>query len=224
VTSPLRRGDAWGRPVRGPIEIEVTGDDAALAAVIGTQQGARVGFRPEGSDLARALGLAREARVGELELPVDALAVDGVNLDAGGRIAVNAVILGTAPDRLRWTTSMFRTEVVVDGRARFAGPAVSVVVASGQYLRGADLVPRGHPGDTRAEVQVYALGRNERRAMRRRLGTGTHLPHPRIRELAGRTIELRTRGPVPLEVDGHRRDRVSALTIEVIPAAAWVVV
>ena len=65
------------------------------------------------------------------------------------------------------------------------------MVASGQYLRGADLVPRGHPGDGRVEVQVYAVRRGERAAMRSRLPQGVHLPHPDITQTSGRQVEIR---------------------------------
>ena len=217
MTRAVRRGQAWGRPPRGPAEIEISGDDTALAAVAGDRRGVRVRFTPVGSDLARALGLG-EGTGSDVELPVDALALDG-----GPGLAVNAVVLGTAPDRLRWTTPVITAEVVIDGRTRFEGETAAIVVASGQYLRGADLVPRGHPGDGRAEVQVYALGRGERRAMRRRLRTGTHVPHPRILELVGREIEVRATRSVPLEVDGHGRGRIAALRLELVPAAAWIV-
>ncbi|MCI0634185.1 MAG: hypothetical protein L0206_09775 [Actinobacteria bacterium] len=223
MTSSVRRGRAWGRRQRGPAELEITGDDAALGALARARPGVRVRFRPDGSDLARALGLTDQGPSGDVELPVDGLALEAIALKNGPGMAVNAVVLGEAPDRLRWTTPTFRAEVTVDGRTRFEGEMVAVVVASGQYLRGADLVPRGHPGDGRAEVQVYALRRGERRAMRRRLGTGTHVPHPRIRELAGREIEVRAARSVPLEVDGHPEGRVAAVGLEVIPAAAWVV-
>ena len=93
--------------------------------------------------------------------------------------------------------------VVIDTRVVHDGAALAVVVASGQYLRGNDVVPRGHPGDGRAEVQVYSLTRGERAAMRERLPLGVHLPHPRIRTASGRRVEVQAMGsPRPVEVDG----------------------
>ena len=73
---------------------------------------------------------------------------------------MNMVVLGTPPDRTGWFSAGARAA----GRRSTAavvhdGPATTVVVANGQFLRGHDLVPRGHPGDGRAEVQVYALRR-----------------------------------------------------------------
>ena len=140
-------------------------------------------------------------------------------------MAVNMVVLGAGPDRLRWWSRAVAVEVTIDGRERFRGRATTVLVASGQYLRGADVVPRGHPGDGRAEVQVYALARGERRAMRRRLAQGAHVPHPRIRESSGRRIEVRVGGRgLVLETDGAAHGRRRELTVEVVPGVLRVLV
>jgi diacylglycerol kinase family enzyme len=94
-----------------------------------------------------------------------------------------------------------------------------VVVANGQYLDGSDVVPRGHPGDGRLEVQVYALAPGERRAMRRRLASGTHLPHPRIATGSGRRIDVVVEPPTGAEVDGVPVPPRSRWGVEVVPEA-----
>jgi hypothetical protein len=133
---------------------------------------------------------------------------------------VNMVILGIAPDWQRWSSSSARARVVIDTRVMHDGPALGVVVASGQYLRGNDVVPRGQPGDGRAEVQVYSLTRGERRAMRERLPLGVHLPHPRIRTASGRRIEVEAMGSSrSLEVDGAVVGRAKNVVVTVVPAA-----
>jgi hypothetical protein len=219
VSGAVSKGRPWGRPATGPADVEVVGSDADLAAAASERSGLRVAFRPTpSSDLARALGLAGgESRVAEV--PVDALRLGGAT-----GMAVNAVVLGTPPDRLRWASRSAPIEVSVDGRTRFSGQAASVLVASGQYLRGADVVPRGHPGDGRAEVQVYELRPGERRAMRRRLPQGGHVPHPRIHEVVGHRVDVRAGRSLPLEVDGMRRGEVAELEVELIPGALWVLV
>lgn len=218
--SRVRKGEPWGRPASGPAATEVEGSDAELAVVAAARPGARVVFRPTpGSDLARAIGL-HDPGSAALEVPID-----GLRLDQRPEIAVNAVVLGTPPDRMRWWNRSFRIGVTVDGRERFEGRAVAVVIASGQYLRGLDVVPRGHPGDGRAEVQIYEPTRAERAAMRRRLPQGTHVPHPRIHELAGRRVEVRVQArPAPLEADGEPRGRVRGLSVEVLPEVLWLLV
>ena len=214
MTRPLRPGDPWGHAASGPPDIEVAGDDTDLAVVAMSNRGVLVRFRPSPrSDLARALGLG-PASAGATEVAIDALEIepDGA--------AVNAVVLGVPPDRLRWNARAPDITVRIDGRPWFRGRATTVVVASGQFLRGADVVPRGHPGDGWAEVQVYALPRRARRPMRRRLATGTHVPHPGIRGGRARRVEVEVAGRgLTVEVDGRPRGRTTRLGVTLVPAA-----
>jgi YegS C-terminal NAD kinase beta sandwich-like domain len=227
VTRPFRRGEPWGQAASGPPDVEVAGDDTDLAAIATRRPGALVRFRPSPrSDLGRGLGLP-SAGAGATEVAVDALAVesnagvgDAAGVSAAGVNAVNAVVLGPAPDRLRWGARAAAMSVTVDGRRWFGGRATTVVVANGQFLRGADVVPRGHPGDGWAEVQVYALTRWERRPMRRRLATGTHVPHPRVHGGRARRVEVEVAGRgLPLEVDGRPEGRTDRLVATLVPAA-----
>jgi hypothetical protein len=223
MTRPIRHGQPWGRPPTGPPELELAGDDADLAESVAHNPGALTRFRPSPeSDIARALGLSPDA-AGTTEVALDALALNDLG-DRVGTTAVNAVVVGRPPDRLRWTTPNASITVAIDGRSWFAGRVTTVVVASGQFLRGADLVPRGHPGDGWAEVQVYALARNERRPMRRRLPTGTHLPHPSIHTSRARHIEIEIARALPLEVDGREQERTRRLSVTLVPEAIRILV
>ena len=217
MTPRLRHGEPWGHAASGPPDVEVTGDDAALAATVASHPGALVRFRPlPSSDVARALGLATEVN-GTTEVAIDTLAV---RVGGGDQLpAVNAVVLGPPPDRLRWSARAPRITVRLDGRQWYAGPATTVVVVNGQFLRTADLVPRGHPGDGWAEVQVYALGRRERAEMRRRLPTGTHVPHPRIAAGRARRVDVEMAVRLPIEIDGRRRGRSDRLEVMLVAAS-----
>ncbi|MBM3672920.1 MAG: hypothetical protein FJW86_12185 [Actinobacteria bacterium] len=199
--------------------IDVRGGDADLGAAIAGQSGAetRIRFVPDGpSDLARALGLTAGVPAGE---PVT---IDAIRLDSG-LVAVNMVVSGLPPDRRRQWVRPRRCVVEVDGRATWDGPATTVLVANGEYLRGHDVVPRGHPGDRRLEVHVHALGGRQRRQMRSRLVTGIHLPHPDIRTAQGSTVTIGWDRPVPLEVDGVGRTPTRAVTARLMPGAAVLV-
>lgn len=210
MTSP---GVAWGRPATGPPDAIGSGSDSDLAALAERHPGACVRFDPDPDcDLARAVGLGTGAQ------HRTALPIDGLRLD-GDTLAVNMVVLGRPPDRLAAWERSRPVDVEVDGRLVFAGAASTVVIASGQFLRGRDVVPRGHPGDGRLDVQVYALARRDRRAMRRRLGSGTHVPHPGITTASGRRVRVRWGSPAALEVDGIERPRAASLTAEVVPEA-----
>jgi hypothetical protein len=218
----VEKGQPWERPASGPAAWTVEGGDAALAASVRDQPGARVGFRPDPtSDLARALGI-HAAGDSTLELGVDGLRVTA---DDRELFAVNMVVVGTAPDRAGWFTGAPELRVEVDGRVVHDAPATAVVVASGQYLRGLDLVPRGHPGDGRAEVQVYAVARAQRAGVRSRLPQGVHLPHPDIAQTSGRRIDVvAAKRPVVLEVDGVPAPAATRVLVEVVPEAFLIVV
>ena len=212
----IRPGEDWGHPSAGPPDAVVEGDDADLAHWLKSAPSGLVRFVPsDDSDLARALGLVASAGEPTRELPVDALRYG--NGRAG--VAVNMIILGPAPDGLRRRYRDTTVKVEVDGRPWFDDTATTVVVANGEHLRGLDVSPRGHPGDGRAEVQVYSLRRGERRAMRQRLTTGTHVPHPHIGQRTARAVTITTAVPQPLEADGRLLGMASSLTIEVVPAA-----
>jgi hypothetical protein len=215
----IAKGEPWGRPAHGPADVVVSGDDHDLAEAAAQHRGARLRFEPAAtSDFARAVGLvapgAPADERAQTELVCDALDVE---VDGEALPAVNMVVVGTAPDRQRWWSRGRPYHVTVDGRVVHDGRAVAVVVANGQFLHGRDVVPRGHPGDGRLEVHVYALARRERRGMRARVRDGTHVPHPRIRSATGTAVGVRGRGPV--EVDGLATGTCRAVTVRVAPAA-----
>lgn len=216
----IRPGDEWGTPTTEPPDLTVRGGDAALADAIGRQSaGALIDFVADHtSDLARALGTSGDAARRGIAAPIDAIALT----HAGNRrIAVNAIEVGTPPAELRALSRERAITVTVDGRRIHRGPATGVVIANGQFIDGLDVVPRGHPGDGRLEVQVHWLRPGERGAMRRRLATGSHLPHPRIRTASGRRVRVHVEGGVwPLRVDGAPSGRAGTVECEVVSPAA----
>jgi YegS C-terminal NAD kinase beta sandwich-like domain len=209
----IARGVPWGTPEDAAPDLTIEGDDADLAlALRGAPPGVLVAFVPSPeSDLARAVGLTAGIAPRGMALPMDALEL------ADGSLAVNCMVLGSPPDRL--TALRRSTELVVrlDGREQTIEDATTLVVATGQWLRGLDLVPRGHPGDGRAEVQVYRLRRAQRRPMRARLLTGTHLPHPRIVARNAVAIDVRATRPLPFEIDGRAAGRVTTVRAVLVP-------
>ncbi len=226
----IGKGEPWGEPWSLPPDAEVWGPDADLATHARDNPGTTIRFHPDASsDLARAVGLRAgaddpdaiqpEPPAETTRIPVDALEM------ADGNLAVNAVVVGTAPDGIQWRTRPEALEVVVDGRTVFSGNATTVLIANGEFVHGADAVPRGHPGDGRIEVQVYAMERSHRRGMRLRLGRGTHVPHPEITQASGRRVEVHVSPrSLALVCDGAVRGEVSNLAVTVRPSAFFLVV
>jgi hypothetical protein len=219
----IEKGVEWGREPTGPPDVEVVGDDRALAAAAATHLGQRLRFLPDASsDFARAVGISATTSADDppgIELPCDLLRV---RLDDAEQLAVNMVVVGVAPDRQsRWSRAL-GMQVDVDGRVVHDGAATAVVIANGEYLRATDVVPRGHPGDGRAEVHVYALTASERTQLRGRLRRGEHLPNPRIVVRTGRTIRVTSSGigGLPIEIDGVAGPiRHGTVAVEVVPDA-----
>ena len=209
----IRPGEPWGGAASGPATVTGAGGDADLAALVRDHLGARVGFRPDATcDLARAVGL-RDPADATVELPLDALDL------ADGGLAVNLVVSGDPPDRQTAWRRRRAVTVTVGERRVFDGRALGVVIANGQFRAGRDLVPRGHPGDGRLEVQVYALPPGQRRAFRARAASGSHLPHPAIVTAAGRHVRVVWARPAALEVDGRPRAPQAVVEATVRPDA-----
>ena len=82
------------------------------------------------------------------------------------------VVLGTPPERLGRFARRTELRIRADNRLWFNDECTTVVLAVGQWLHGIDLVPRGHPGDGRVEIQAYRL---------RPLGTPGDAPAARVR-------------------------------------------
>jgi hypothetical protein len=225
----IRPGEEWGRPSGAVPDLEVSGSDADLAAAVTARPGALVRFSPDPtSDLAGAVGLGRgvaaNTSAGGVEVALDLLRL------ADGRTAVNMIIVGSPPDaasgrivrRIAPTgfgVRRFGATVRVDDRPVFHGPCTGIVIATGQFRNGLDVVPRGHPGDGRAEVQVYAIPGRERRQLRARLATGTHVPHPKITQRTGVRVFVSVDRPVPLELDGRPAPRTDRIDVAVVPNA-----
>jgi hypothetical protein len=211
----LRPGQSWGVEESGPPDLEVSGTDATLGAVLARGvEDPLVRFVPgPGSDLARAVGLVAGAAPGGMALPADVLAVT-INA-AEDRLAVNSVVVGVAPDRLRAWHRPARLSVEIDGSSVEAAAATTLVIMNGQYLRGLDVSPRGHPGDGVAEAQLYALPPAARRPMRARLATGAHLPHPAITIRRVHRLEVRSSRPFRLEIDATPAGEATRLELTV---------
>ena len=221
MSGSVRPGQPWGTEASGPPDLEVSGSDGMLASVLGGGVAdLLVRFAPQpGSDLARAVGLVAGAAATGMALPLDALAVQVGSAPGEIRVAVNSVVVGVAPDRLRAWHRPAGLSVEIDGAPLDAAAATTLAVMNGQYLRSVDVSPRGHPGDGVAEAQLYALPPTARRAMRTRLATGAHLPHPAITVRRAHHVTLRATRPVPLEIDGTPAGRITALEITLRPAA-----
>jgi hypothetical protein len=197
---PISKGEGWGEPGSLPLDgVVVTSDSEASAAL----EEARRAGRPlpplglTGGDLCRTLG-GRGALSTVVRCDLGEVLVDG---------------------RVRY----FVAHVVVRGRTLWRGSATAVMNA--QYLGAWDVAPRSHPGDGKLDVVDVApsMSVGDRWKARRRLPSGTHVPHPAITERRVAAVQLDVAGRRVL-VDGRPVGGAASLSIRVEPDALTVVV
>jgi hypothetical protein len=200
----IRKGEAWGAPGRLPDDGVVVRSDAEARGVLETAR--------------------REGR------PFPVLGVLGGDL---GRTLASP----GEEDRLRSPAAMTFPfdlgQVLVDGRLHlFVAHLVArnrlwtraVGAMNVPWLGPWNLGPKAHPNDGRLDTFDARLPLRDLAKVRRRLPTGTHLPHPgiEVRRAAAVTFELER--PLPVWLDGERVDEGRVLAVRVEPDALTVVV
>ncbi|MET0577009.1 MAG: hypothetical protein ABW122_00005 [Ilumatobacteraceae bacterium] len=194
----IRPGETWGEEVEAPADLASIVSDAALAAHV--ESGDPRAVLLTGGDLLQTLG-GPSAVGGLLRFPIDVLRV----------VAEDRSFVAVAHVIAR------------DGRSRgWRGPIVAVMNVD---RRGPwDVAPRAHPNDGRADVvEVDAsMGFRARREARRRLPSGTHVPHPAIRVTRTADRSWSFARPLGLWLDGVARGPVRSLHVTVDPDAATV--
>jgi hypothetical protein len=205
----IKPGQAWGRPVPRPPDLVVVHSDVELARAISQDRGSPIGVG--GGDLARTLGvtsasagtLATRPTVNEYTIDLLEVRLD----DADEPIVACAHVVARSP----WGSGYW-----LRGRI--------LVVMNAEFIGAWDIAPRGHPNDGRVEVVDVdaSMSARERLAARRRLPTGTHVPHPRITTRSVRTGSWQFERPLDVVVDGRRVARASSMSIGVLPDAATV--
>ena len=205
----IRPGDPWGREVPRPQGlVTVDGDRALVEALAGAD---RPPVAIESGDLARNLGVTSQSRSATISSTVNEFAIDllHVRLDESGDsdepIVACAHVLAHCP----WRRGLW-----------FRGPILAVMNA--EFIGEWDVAPRGHPNDGRAEVfEVDAsMSVRQRLSARRRLRTGTHVPHPCVSTRSVRAGTWNFARALEVEVDGRSVGRASSLSIRVVPDAA----
>jgi len=99
-----------------------------------------------------------------------------------------------------------------------------VAVMNAQWLGSWDLAPRSHPNDGLLDATDGVLPVADRFRARRRLPTGTHLPHPALRTLRGATMSFELAPALDVRLDGTLVGRARRLDVRIEHDALTVVV
>lgn len=201
---PIAKGQPWGTSGPLPPDGLVVRSDAEARAVV--EEARRAGRPPPplgllGGDLCRTLGGTGDA----------------------GRLH--------SPDAVRFPVDL--GEVVVAGRRlAFVAHAVArgrlwtraVCAMNAEFLGPWDVAPRSHPDDGLLDVLDATLTLADLPKVRSRLPTGTHLPHPGIRERRVAAVDVDLGRRLGVWLDGERVGECTTLSVRVAPDALVVVV
>ncbi len=124
-------------------------------------------------------------------------------------------------------------QVLVDGRLHlFVATCIvrnrwwtrAIAVGNAQWLGEWNVWPRGHPNDGRLDLLDAHLPAGDLRKVRARLRTGSHLPHPGIRErrVKAETVELDR--PLGVWLDGELIGEGRTFAFRCVPDALSVIV
>lgn len=200
----IRPGETWGAVGPPPTVVLDADSDRAAARLVEQARfagGPVAPVRLRGGDLWRTCGGAARVR--------DATEVAILPVDVG---------VATVDGRER----VFVAHLVAHGRSPWFGPLLAVCNA--EYIGRWDVAPRSHPADGRLDVfQVEAMSLADRWRARRRLPTGTHLPHPAIGQRRVMDATFRFDRPRRLWLDGESAGTAAELTVHVEPRALTVV-
>jgi hypothetical protein len=205
----IEKGEPWGSPARDlslppPVEVHT---DAEAGEVVQRARRANDPIPPLmllGGDLCRTVGGTGDA--GHARGP-DAMALP---CDLG------SVLLD---GRQHWFVAH-----LVARRSWWRGRILAAMNA--QFLGRYDVAPRGHPNDGAVELLDVApsFGVVDRLRARRRLPTGTHVPHPDITVRRVRAQQETFDPPLHVWLDGVAVGEVHNLSLRVEPDALMVLV
>ena len=229
-------GVDWGEVGEIPADARTAPSDAAAGGIVAEARRAGRAIPPvvlTGGDLARTLGVgtgggsASTPGVGTGGGSASTLGV-GTGQRAGtpgpaspqGATGVRvAVDVGAAlvDGRLHWFVAH-----LVARRSWWRGRLL--VAANASFIGRWNAAPRSHPGDGRLDVFDADPPLAVRLAARRRLPSGTHVPHPRITQRRVAASQYDLDPGLDIYLDGVRLDRARTLSLRVEPGAldAWI--
>jgi hypothetical protein len=193
----IRKGEPWGTPVTRPTDLVIALGDAEVVDASRANPTKPVGLA--GGDLFRSLG-SPGPRQEMQELPIDLMEVE---LDGDAFLAVAHVVV-----RRGW----------------WRGPVVAVMNVD--HIGAWNVAPRAHPNDGRLDVVEVdtTMSVRQRWQARKRLPTGTHLPHPCIAVRTAATFERTFSRPQTVWVDGVSVAAVRSVQVRIRPDACSVLV
>jgi len=192
----VRRNEDWGELGKMPADTIVATSDREVSRLVERawrDDAALPEVGLAGGDLRRALGGRRNARrlQGDDDVLVAMIDVGSVIVN-GQRFAFVAQVIARSR---RWTSPVF-------------------AVMNSEWLGDWIVAPRAHPGDGYFDLVEARLSLGDRLKARRRLPTGTHVPHPAIQVRKITNTEIGFGATRMIYVDGELVGAATAMQIE----------
>lgn len=190
----IRRGEPWGHETIVPPDFSTADSDSALARFDSSTP-----IHISGGDIARSIGNPSRPVIGGsgTEISIDAMRciVRGTNSHQETRLAASCVVVGNF-----W-------------RGRH------IIVSNAGWIGDANISPRAHPNDGVVEEMTLSpsMSLRQRILAHQKIRTGTHIPHPDITVSRKKVVEVVRIKREKLNIDGHRVENWSSVSIEVIP-------
>ena len=194
----VEKGQDWGSSGPLPDDGVVVRSDAEARAIVTEARRVNEPIPPLGllgGDLCRTLG-GRGALTSRATVDLGAVLIDG---------------------RLHWFVAH-----LVMRKGWLRGPLFGAFNA--EWLGDWDVVPRAHPGDGVLEVVDVTMSTGDRLKARRRLPSGTQVPHPGIRLTRADAVQRDVPPGQRVWLDGERIAAAKTLSIRVEPDALRIVV
>jgi hypothetical protein len=202
----VERGAEWGRREPVPSDLVVLADSANAVALIAEHRRRDLPIPPIGllaGDLVKTLG---GPATPDLERAHNAL---HVTVDLGVALCDGHL--------------QFFLDHVVVRKSWLRGPLLTVCNAA--FLGSWNIAPRAHPGDGKLDfLETSTMSTGDRWKARHRLPSGTHVPHPDIRQWRSRAEQFSLDTSLNARVDGRPLGQVKNLSVRIEPDAVslWI--
>ncbi|MEL7156561.1 MAG: hypothetical protein AAFN30_08175 [Actinomycetota bacterium] len=196
----IAKGGRWGEPAPdAPARHYARLDQLALAAMKAAEAGEPLIATTDHPDILTQLGLSSSRPPGErFRYPFDL----GVAELDDGEVPFVAHLEAR--------------------RAGWTGPFA--VVMNVGWIGDRYFGPRAHPNDGLLDITVGSLGWRQRLSARRRLATGSHLPHPGLATPRRAAWSHRFPRPVRVSADGRMVGKTRSIAVRCVPDCLTLIV